>query len=581
MALSPTDFANVHLKKLNDYVTGVTGNTIVTGDLERLAVERFIEFKSKYIFRQDRLIHILKFFSLINVVINDELKQIELLDYHVFWLANLYALYRDNERRLHDLAYISLSKKNAKTQTFAAASIYEVCQEGDGEVNADCILLAASREQAYKVILKTVTEMINNSPALRKKFKVTRNIISRRTAVGTSTIQIRSTDVSTIQGGRTSFCLADEYAAWQSSELADKVKTGMINRKNPLLVMITTAGNNLASPAKTMHDLCEQILNGEVEMDNVFAQIFAIGKDEIDQLPTNPQLYRKCNPGLGHCVTIDSLQANYKQSKHINSSWQVFLTDNLNQWTNDETQGDVFIDDETIVSCMGDYSIPTGATIYAGNDLSRNKDLTSCSRLFYNVSDGTFLFDVDAILPNINARKIREHGSIDFDKAGWMITPDNPKGYIHTSSLPVLDESIIFNLYKDWKAKYKIQRVGFDPHLCGQIFYRLEKELKLNCVHIPQNWKLTQPISFFERLVYLGKVKIVRNPLVRWNFQNCLLVRANGMSETLRLSKRNKEAIDCVISMVVSLSSWMYDNQNRYNAIIQSLDELDKLEKQR
>jgi phage terminase large subunit-like protein len=567
--LSPVDYANHHLQILNNYLVEITGRTILCGELERLAVERFIKLKQDFTFNEPAVVRVLKFFSLINVPINGQVKQFELLDYMVFWLANVYGLEREPGKRLFNTAYIELAKKNAKTTVWAIAGLYEaLC---DGELNANCIYIAGARDQA-KIALSMVEDAIRNSPAIKKKFKITRNIITNQTATGKNVIQIKSAEAKTIQGPGTSYSLCDEVAVYESSEIVDKVKSGMVARKNPLQVMITTAANNLQSPAKTMRDLCEEILRGKIENTDIFTQIFSFdSKDEVEQLPNNWNLFRKCSPGLGKCVNLDTLQSEYRLGKMLKSKWQTFLTDNCNLWINDNITEETFIDDDTIVSCMTTERIPTGETsTYYGIDLSRNKDLGSISKL--HESNGVFHFEVSTIFPNNHSNKIREFGSIDLSQ--WFIRPGNEKGYIHTSKLPVLDEQIIFDLFKGWKQQHKINRVGFDPHLASQIMYRLEKELALNCVHIKQNWTLTQPISFFERLVHLGKVKIVRNPVVRWNFQNAALQISPGMNSTMRLTKRNKEAIDCVISIIISLSAWMIDNQHKYNDVMSMFEEL-------
>lgn len=575
--LSPNDFAQLHLQKLQNYLTGITANTIGAGRLEQLGVERFLMLKEKHIYKEESLIRVLKFFSLINIPIQGKVKQVELLDYMVFWLANVYGLYENESKRLFNTAYIELSKKNSKTTTWALAGIYESLF--DGELNANCIYVASSKDQA-KIALSIVEDAIKNSPALKKKFKANRNIITNKTSTGKNVIQVKSAEVKTIQGFNSSYGLADEYAQWDTSEIADKITSGMAARKNPLTVLITTAANNLQSPAYAMREMCVNILEESIEMDNVFTQIFALDdKSEIDLIPAQPQLLRKCNPGLGECVSVDFLLSEYRLAKVLKDKWNTYLTDNLNFWTDNNIGQEVFIDDDTVVGMMTHEKIPEGQQIqtYFGVDIARNKDLNSISEMYYNDQTGVFLFDIHTIFPNNERNKIRDNGSINLSR--WFITPDNPDGYIHTSTIPVLDEEILIKLFQEFKEKRTIRRVGFDPYLASQIMYKLQKQLNLNCINIKQNWTLTQPISFFERLVYLNKIRIVNNPVVRWNFQNCAVQQSKGTNATLHLVKKNKEAIDNVVSMVVALATWMVDHQDKYNDVMSMFDELQAIKK--
>lgn len=65
--ISPAEFVSKHLEKFSTYLTGITSNTTTAGKYERLAVERFIQFKQKYQYKEWKLIRVLKFCSLLNI----------------------------------------------------------------------------------------------------------------------------------------------------------------------------------------------------------------------------------------------------------------------------------------------------------------------------------------------------------------------------------------------------------------------------------------------------------------------------------------------------------------------------------
>lgn len=61
--LSATYFVKIHLKELDDYITGITSNTINVNRFEKLAVDRFLNHKSKYLYKEKELIKALRFFK--------------------------------------------------------------------------------------------------------------------------------------------------------------------------------------------------------------------------------------------------------------------------------------------------------------------------------------------------------------------------------------------------------------------------------------------------------------------------------------------------------------------------------------
>lgn len=404
--LSPKESVSNHIYKLNQYISGVTGNTIITGKYERLAVERFILLKHKYTYKEEELTKVLKFFSLLNISIQNEIKQIQLLGFQVFWLANIYALY-DGDLRLFDQCYIEIAKKNGKSSFFAALSLYEAI--GDNELNASIINVASTREQA-RIMLDYTKAIIENSPLIEPYFTINRNIIYNEGKGTSNKIEIKASDAKKIQGTNCNAVFVDEYAFHKDSELMNKLKSGQIARTSPLMVIITTAANNLQSPAYAFRETCTNILEGTVINDSIFTMIFALDdKEEIEQLESNPTLFRKSNPALDYIFSTEAILNEFKSSKIFKDKYHVFLTDNLNLWTNNNVLNEVWIEDDRIIDVMHEVEI-FGCKTYYGVDLSKNRDLNSICEL--KEEGGDFEVKLYNIFPNNERVRIRESGSV-------------------------------------------------------------------------------------------------------------------------------------------------------------------------
>jgi len=567
--LSPNQFVSTHLLKLSQYINDVTGNAVIVGKYERLAVERFVALKAKYLYKEEEIIKVFKFISLVQLPINNVVQQYTIQPHECFWIANIYGLWKDEGNRLFDLTYISIAKGNNKSTFASILSIYEAI--GKGTINSHILLVAGSREQA-STLIKYVGTIATNSPLLSDYFTINKNVIYNKTSTGINKIEIRASDADKIHsiGAGMTLSVIDEFAVHKNAELQSIIKSAQESKqRNHHQLIITHANTNkLVSPAYQLQEICENILEGKVENDNIFTQIFSLDdKSEIE----NPAMWRKANPMLGVSVPLENLIRAYDLAKVLKEKLYTFQTFNLNQWSDNNIQQEVWIDDERIVDCMQEEVSISNKPTYYGVDLSKNRDLNSICELHFDETTGVFECDVTNILPNNDKVRIREHGSIDLSR--WIIQDGNENGYIHRCNSEVLDEEMIFDFFKSFQINNKIQAVGFDPMFATQIAHKLDTKLGLSVYHIRQNWSLTPAISLLERLIYLKKIRIDKNPVVRWMFQNTSMY-VSPSNGNLHLTKKNNEAIDGVVAIVVALATWLRDNQNQFNDIMNLYDQV-------
>ena len=113
------------LQDLITYITDVLSSGVTTNKYERLAVEKFLDLKNKYKYQEKKIKRVFKFLSLVNIPINNEVQQFQLQGHEVFWIANVYGLFKDDATRLFDLSYISIAKSNNKS---TVAAILAICE---------------------------------------------------------------------------------------------------------------------------------------------------------------------------------------------------------------------------------------------------------------------------------------------------------------------------------------------------------------------------------------------------------------------------------------------------------------------
>ncbi len=558
--LSPKEYVVTHLNRLNSYITGITSTTITAGKYERLAVQRFLDFKDKYSYRESELMRVLKFCSLLNLTTTKEVKQLELMDFQVFILANLYGLYLGNSTRVFNTGIIECGKKQGKSSLAAVLCLYE--SVADKELNASVLLIAKNSKQA-KTVFNYIESIITVSPLIKDLFTINRSIIYNSSTTGKNKIEVIPADPRTVQGNNCSFSIADEAAQYTDREMQAQANifTGMASRVNPLQLIITTASNNKAAPYYDKHQTVKNILDNKgTPNDNVFGIIFSLDdKEEIYQ----PDKWRKSNPGIGQTVSQDFLLSAYDKAiltKGID--WQSFLTDNLNLFTDNLIEN--WIDDETIKGLLGRKSIPTGSTVYIGLDLSAQRDLTSIAILFYDKKADEFIVEVIPIFPNGSENRIKS-GSVDLSR--WFGTYDEvlfgDKNIVQCQG-STLDEEIVIQIFERLNKTYRIERVGADPWNSRLLLDRLNYNFAVNVDEVRQNVQtLSFPLRMVEKYLCTGKMFLPNNLCLRWQFQNVKLYV--DVNNNIKLNKIRGEAIDSIVAINIAMHQFLKANSDDLN----------------
>jgi phage terminase large subunit-like protein len=108
------------------------------------------------------------------------------------------------------------------------------------------------------------------------------------------------------------------------------METGMGAREQPLILVITTAGTNIAGPCHEKHDQVCKVLEGVVEDDELFGCIF--GLDVSDDW-ADPKVLAKANPNYGVSVDEEFLQSQQRKAMQNPMEQAKFRTKHLNVWT--------------------------------------------------------------------------------------------------------------------------------------------------------------------------------------------------------------------------------------------------------
>jgi phage terminase large subunit-like protein len=437
-------------------------------------------------------------------------------------------------------AYLEIPRKNGKSTICAALASYML--HADGEPGSEIYSAAADREQA-RIVFEETKNMITGSQRLNQLSECYRNSILVPTTL--SSYKVLSADAHTKHGFNAQGVIIDELHAQQNRELYDVLSTSMGSRRQPLLVMITTAGFDRESVCWEQHEYARQVLEGVIDDPTFYASIYA-AEDKDDW--TDPAVWHKANPNLGVTIKEEFLREECERAKLIPAYQNTFRRLYLNQWTQQETR---FIPmdlwEKGSEPKISEESL-AGALCYGGLDLASTSDLAAFVMDFPpDAGDERELHALVARfwIPEMNMMERERKDRVPYSawaRAGWIkVTEGN-----------VIDYQVIIRDIIELSEKFNLGGIAYDRWGAE----RIRQELAgagLTLVAFGQGFKdMSAPTKELLRLVMDGKLKHGGNPVLRWNADN-VMVMTDAAGNMKPDKAKSREKIDGIVASVMAV----------------------------
>lgn len=542
------------LDELIKYSKDCIEGKIPSGKKHISACKRFLRDteEQKYIWNEDEAQRITRWFALLRhskgILAGTP---IILTPWQKFIVCQIYAWKRENGYRRFKKAFIEVGRKNAKTQMQAGCILYEisVVATRNNEI-AETFCAGTKREQS-KILFSECQNMLKGSP-LSPKFKVTRDKIEH---IKTSSFlkPLSKQDGKTGDGTNPAALVLDEYHQHPTTEFYDLALGS--NSKEPLLLIITTAGIDLNVPCYTEeYKYCSELLNEniDVENDEYFVDICESDKgDELGELET----WQKANPlRATYKEGIEKIASDYKVTKNIPEKLISFKTKILNIWVQAKEQS--YMDMEKWKRCEVkklQYEIKN-REVYVGFDMSAKIDLTSVAFVLPVLDDNTpkYIVFSHSFIPN--REKLKER--IMVDKVPYDSWEE--RGYLTITDTPIVDQEQVMNyvLKTCEKNKWIIKQLCFDPANASKLMMDLETK-GYEVTEVYQSHKsLNESTQGFREQVYSENVYYTPNPLLNYAMGNTVIKQNNGL---IKIDKdTSKKRIDPVDALLCAYKLAMY-----------------------
>lgn len=184
-------------------------------------------------------------------------------------------IYRDTGLRRFNETMFLVGRKNGKTTMLSAIALYMMTADGEG--SAECYSVATKKDQASKAF-KSACAMRAQSPEIRAIINKRRTDMYMPSTF--SSFEPLSSDSDTLDGLNSHLVIIDELHAIKDRNLYDVMKQSTSSRRQPLVVMITTAGYVRECIFDEIYDYANNVLNGTVKNDSFLPVLYELDKTE-------------------------------------------------------------------------------------------------------------------------------------------------------------------------------------------------------------------------------------------------------------------------------------------------------------
>lgn len=427
-----------------------------------------------------------------------------------------------------------VARKNGKSTMLSGIALYMLI--ADNEPGAEIYSVATKKEQAA-IIFDETLNMVKQSPDLSMNLRKRKIDLYFESTL--SKFQPLGKNSNTLDGLNSHLVIIDELHSIKDRNIYEVMKQSQASRRQPMLVMITTAGTVRECIFDDMYNYATGVCDGTIE-DETFLPIIY----ELDNKKewVNPNCWEKANPGLGTIKKTDDLERKVKRAKDNISDLTGVLVKDFNVR---ETIANTWLTFEDIVNEETfDIENFRGSYAIGGADLSITTDLTCASLLMMDKDENRFVTQM-YWLPEASFEKRVSLDKIPYDK--W-----HEKGLIRLCQGNCIRYSDVTAWFVEMFEKYEIRPawIYYDSYSAKYWVEEMES-YGFNMIRCIQGVKtLSLPMQMMGADLQAHKINYNNNAITRWCLSNTgIQTDRNGNIVPIK-SQSPKMKIDGTASML-------------------------------
>lgn len=550
-----------HVDAANAYAAAVVAKKIPACKWIRLACKRHItdlkKSKAKaypYRFDPAKAERVCSFIELLphtKGVWAAKLEKLRLEPWQCFKTVCIFGWVRkhDNLRRFRKVIILE-PRKNAKSTWAAAIGLYMLC--ADGEHGAEVYSGATSEKQSWEVF-RPARLMAQKTPALIAAYGLTVNASNLHILGNGSRFEPLIGKPG--DGASASLSIVDEYHEHDTDDLLDTMETGMGAREQPLSLIITTAGDNLAGPCYAALQDAQRVLEGVSVNEELFSLVYTVDpKDDW----TSDLALRKANPNYDVSVRGDFLRA--QQRNAVNNARKVgtFKTKHLNLWV--QSRAAYFNIQRWHESAVTGIKLEDFAKqpCKIGMDLAAKVDIAALEIVFKLdrcnclAADKLIAAGYEYVrfgkyfLPEATIEQGENEHYRGWQRDNWITQTDGD----------MIDYIEVRDTILDVVANYQVEEVAYDPHQAMMMVSELMSRGVPVIEVRPLVLNFSEPMKQMDGLIRSRKTAHNGDPVYTWMLSN-VVAKPDKKDNVYPNKDRVENKIDGPVAHMMALARFM------------------------
>ena len=457
----------------------------------------------------------------------------------------LFGWMRADGTRRYRMGYIEIPKKNGKSTLCSGLALYGLT--ADSEPGAEVYSAASSREQAA-IVFREADTMQRSSPDLARHITSTPSTRHMAYPKANSFYKALAAEAGPVEGLNTSHLFMDEMHVQRDDRLWHALMYGGAARRQPLKVIITTAGVDQESLCYEYHTRAMAIIRGTEFDDAFFAYVKSaewamerVGKALAEGVWHDERVWYEANPSLGHTISLESFREDYQAAVQSPRLENAFKRYRLNIWTQQDERW-LPMDHWSACGTTLDLDALQGQRCWAGLDLASTSDLCALVLWFPDAGNAVLPW---FWVPEDTVRQLELKGDPRY--AQWV-----REGHLFTTPGNVTDYDFIREHIQGLAEQYRIEELAYDRWNASQLVTQLQGD-GLSVVGFGQGYaSMSAPAKELEKLILGHQMQHGQQPVLTWNVSNVAVER--DAAGNIKPSKKvSKQKIDGVVAMLMAL----------------------------
>jgi phage terminase large subunit-like protein len=454
------------------------------------------------------------------------------------------------ERRFKETMFL-VARKNGKSTMLSGIALYMLIADGEG--GAEVFSVATKKDQA-RIVFSEAVNMIQQSPDLSKHLKKRKTDIYFPLTFGK--FEALASDSNSLDGLNSHAVVIDELHAIKDRNLYEVMKQSMSARRQPLLIMITTAGTVRECIYDDMYDYAVKVSEGTIQDERFLPVLYEL--DDRSEW-TDFRKWQKANPGLGLIKRIDDLTEKVERAKSNAADLPGILTKDFN--VRDTVAGTWLTFDDINNEETFELSDVSDSYAVGGVDLSSTTDLSCATLLIMRVDGKKYAVQQYFIPGEILDKKISED-KIPYDK--WA-----ERGLVTLCDGNKVNYSDVTRWFESMYAENGIRPlwIGYDPW--GSQYWQDEMKSKGFQMQIVRQGAqtLSQPMKELGADLAAKRINYGNNPVLKWCLTNTSVKRDENDNIRPVKGMNQRQRIDGAVSLLIAYTI-LFNNMNDYRSLI-------------